>query len=61
MRDTAGLTQQALADAIGEPQQWVHTCETGSRRVDLAEFCRWCSACGVKPTTGLRRYLDEID
>jgi len=47
MRERAGLTQRDLAEAIEQPQWWVHRCEIGSRRVDIAEFVQWCEGCGV--------------
>lgn len=57
MREASGLTQRALGDALGKPQSWVHNCEVQNRRVDLAEFCEWCSACKVDPIDALRRFL----
>ena len=57
MREDAGLTQRDLGDLLGKPQSWVYNCETANRRVDVAEFVAWCQACGVKPQTGLARFL----
>lgn len=57
MREEADLTQRELGKRIGKPQSWVYNCETGNRRVDLAEFVRWCQACGVKPQDGVKRFL----
>lgn len=57
LREDAGLTQRELADALKMKQQTVHASETASRRVDIAEFCRWASACGVAPHDALDRYL----
>ena len=57
MREEAGLTQRDLGARLKKPQSWVHNCETANRRVDLAEFVAWCEACGVKPETGLKRFL----
>lgn len=57
LREEAGLTQRELGKAVNKPQSWVYNCETGNRRVDLAEFCDWCRACGVNPVSGLRRFL----
>jgi transcriptional regulator with XRE-family HTH domain len=53
MRKKAGLTQQELAKRMGEDQWWVTRSESGSRRVDVAEFVAFCIACGVDPTEGL--------
>lgn len=57
MRGDAGLTQRALAERLDRPQSWVHNCERGDRRVDVAEFVAWCRACGHSPRTALDRYL----
>lgn len=53
LREKAGLTQRALGDLLGKPQSWIYNCETANRRVDVAEFCEWCEACGVKATTAI--------
>jgi transcriptional regulator with XRE-family HTH domain len=45
LRRRAGLTQRELADRIGESQWWVYRCESGSRRVDVAEFILYCDGC----------------
>lgn len=55
LREEAGLTQRQIGEALKRPQSWVYNCETGNRRVDVAEFCAWCQACDVAPTTALRR------
>lgn len=47
MRNKAGLTQRQLADRIGQSQWWVARSETGSRRLDVAEFMEFCIGCGV--------------
>lgn len=57
MREDANLSQRALGDLLNKPQSWVYNCESGNRRVDLAEFCRWCKACNVDPVDGLLMYL----
>ncbi|OWY64931.1 hypothetical protein B7486_44600 [cyanobacterium TDX16] len=57
LREDAGLTQRALAKRLNQPQSWVYKCETGIRRMDIAEFCDWCKACGDEPVTALRRFL----
>ena len=49
MRGRAGLTQRDLGARLRRPQSWVHSCETGGRRVDVGEFAAWCRACGVDP------------
>jgi transcriptional regulator with XRE-family HTH domain len=57
LREDAGLTQREIGKRLRRPQSWVYNCESGNRRVDLAEFCEWCRACQVDPTAGLRRFL----
>ena len=53
LRAEAGLTQRQLAAKIKKPQWWVARIETGSRRIDIAEFILFCGGCGVKPSTAL--------
>lgn len=57
LRVQAGLTQRDIGKRLRRPQSWVCNCENGNRRVDLAEFCQWCSACDVDPVSTLRRFL----
>lgn len=57
LREESGLTQRALGSKLRKPQSWIYNCETGNRRVDVAEFCEWATACGVDPATALRRFL----
>jgi len=54
MREKAGLTQRDLADRIRQTQWWVARSETGSRRLDVAEFIEFCKGCGVDPAEALR-------
>jgi transcriptional regulator with XRE-family HTH domain len=37
-RRRAGLTQEQVAHALGEPQWFVSRCESGMRRVDAVEL-----------------------
>jgi transcriptional regulator with XRE-family HTH domain len=55
IREEAGLTQRDIGRLLKRPQSWVHNCETGSRRVDVAEFCDWCEACGVEAAKVVNR------
>lgn len=59
LREEAGLTQRQIGDRLGKPQSWVHNCEVRNRRVDIAEFCDWCKACGTPPLQAFRRYLSD--
>jgi transcriptional regulator with XRE-family HTH domain len=49
VRERAGLTQRELAARIGQSQWWVARSETGSRRLDVAEFVEFCLGCGEDP------------
>lgn len=60
MRENAKLTQRQLAAKTKRPQWWVARIETGSRRIDVAEFIEFCMGCGVDPAktlTELNRHL----
>ena len=52
-RKKAGLTQRQLADRIRQSQWWVARSETGSRRIDVAEFIEFCIGCKVDPAEAL--------
>src|SRR5262249_54454249 len=56
-REEAGLTQRALGKRLKRPQSWVHHCESGNRRVDVAEFVAWARACGAEPEAAFARFL----
>jgi transcriptional regulator with XRE-family HTH domain len=59
LREEAELTQRELGDLLDKPQSWIHNCEVGNRRVDVAEFAAWATACGVDPTTAFARFLNS--
>lgn len=53
LREDASLTQRALGAALRRPQSWVYDCESGNRRVDIAEFIAWCRTCGREPANAI--------
>jgi transcriptional regulator with XRE-family HTH domain len=55
LREDAGLTQRELAQVMKRSQWWIARIETGSRRIDIAEFIEFCQGCGVEPEKALRR------
>ena len=57
LRDDAELTQRELGERLGKPHSWIYNCETGNRRVDVAEFADWAEACDVDPTAALAAML----
>ncbi len=46
-RHGAGLTQEQLAERLGQTQTFVSKCERGERRLDLVEARAFCVAMGV--------------
>jgi transcriptional regulator with XRE-family HTH domain len=61
LRDEAGLTQRELGELLSRPQSWVHNCEVGNRRVDVAEFAAWAAACRADPAAAFARFLAAGD
>lgn len=57
LREEAGLSQRALGERLKKPQSWIYNCETGNRRVDVAEFCDWARGCGTDPIAAVKRFL----
>jgi ribosome-binding protein aMBF1 (putative translation factor) len=55
LREATGMTQRDLAAKLKRGQYFIARCETGSRRVDVAEFVEWCVACRFDPKAGLDR------
>lgn len=53
-RKKAGLTQQAVADALGRPQSFVAKYERGERRLDVVEFLEVTGVLGADPRAILR-------
>jgi transcriptional regulator with XRE-family HTH domain len=59
-REDAGLSQRALAAALGVPKSMVDRVETGERRLDVTELFVWAEALGVAPETILRRVRKHL-
>ncbi len=57
LREEAGLTQRELGKRLKKPQSWVYNCESGNRRVDVAEFVAWARACGIDAKDAFARFL----
>lgn len=53
LRERAGLTQRDLAAKLKKTQSWVARCETGDRRIDIAEWIEWTLGCGIEPIDAL--------
>lgn len=56
-REKAGLTQQQVAEALGETQSFVSKCERGQRRLDLVEVRMWCGVLGAS----FSAFAQELD
>jgi transcriptional regulator with XRE-family HTH domain len=60
IRKNARLSQRDLASRLKVPHSWVAKVETGERRIDLIEFCRFISACGMDPLVVSKRMLRQM-
>ena len=60
LRNEAELTQRELGRLLGKPQSWIYNCETGNRRVDVAEFVAWARCCGVDPKNAIQRFVEIL-
>lgn len=58
-RKKAGLTQEKLAELLGETQSFVSKCERGERRLDIVEVRAFCNALGV-PFHSFATHLDQL-
>ncbi|MGD0462108.1 MAG: hypothetical protein ABSB74_06440 [Tepidisphaeraceae bacterium] len=47
------ITHPQLDDRIGQSQWWVARSESGSRRIDVAEFIEFCIGCRIAPSAAL--------
>lgn len=57
LREHANVTQRELAQRIGQSQWWVARNETGSRRIDVAEFLEFCKGCKADPAEMIRELI----
>lgn len=60
MRNAAGLTQAACAEALGKPQSYVSKIESGTQRIDLIQLKEYCSICNVSLTIFVKRFESKI-
>ena len=60
LREKAGLRQQDVADAVGEPQSFVSKYETGERRLDILELRAICTALGISLSSFVKRLEKRI-
>jgi transcriptional regulator with XRE-family HTH domain len=55
-REKAGLTQDAVAEQLGRPHQYLSAAELGRQRLDLGELLQICGVIGVPVGDVIRRY-----
>lgn len=48
-RQASGVTQVQAAERLGRPQSFISKCESGERRIDVAEFLALCQAFETDP------------
>jgi transcriptional regulator with XRE-family HTH domain len=58
VRVAANLTQDQVADRIGQTQSYVSKYENGEQRLDLIELEAVCKAVGIALMDFVRRYLE---
>lgn len=46
-RKAAGLTQEQVAERLGQTQSFVSKCERGERRINVVELRAFCQAIGI--------------
>jgi transcriptional regulator with XRE-family HTH domain len=54
-RESAGLSQRALAGRLGKVHSYVYKVEAAERRIDPVEFAAWCRACEVSPSRAIQQ------
>lgn len=58
-RTSAGLSQSAIAERLGKPQQFVSRYEVGDRRLDIVEYLDVARAVGADPIAELTLIENE--
>ena len=59
-RHAAGLTQQAVAQAWGMPQETISAIERGIRRIDVVELMDLCQILGLDVAELIAGVRDEV-
>jgi transcriptional regulator with XRE-family HTH domain len=60
-RKRYGLTQQQLAEKLGQTQSFISKCERGERRIDVVELRAICKAIGISFTEFTTKLNAELD
>jgi transcriptional regulator with XRE-family HTH domain len=59
-REAAELTQEEIANRLGQTQSFVSKCERGERRLDIVETQAFCDAIGVSFPEFAAHFVDVI-
>ena len=59
-RKDAGLSQIKLAALLGVGQSYISKIERAEAYVDVFVYIDWVVACGVKPSTAIKRLTESI-
>lgn len=60
LRTEVGVTQEELAERVGQTQSFVSKCERMERRLDVIELRAWCFALGATLAEFITRYDARI-
>lgn len=60
-RESAGLTQTDVANALGEHQSFIARIESGQRRIDVVEYLTIAEVIGFDAAEALRQLISESE
>lgn len=60
-RKSAGLTQDDVADMLGEHQSFVARLESGQRRIDVIEYVTLAQVIGFDAAEALKQLITEAE
>jgi DNA-binding XRE family transcriptional regulator len=59
-RKAAGITQEAMAQALGKTQSHVSMCENREREISVIDLWKWCLTVGVDWSDFIRELEKEV-
>ncbi len=59
-RKTAGVTQEAMAVALGKTQSHVSMCENREREISIIDLWKWCLTVGVDWSEFIQELEHEV-
>lgn len=60
-KEQAGLTNRSLGSKLGTAYSLVQKVESGDRRLDVVEACKYCLTLGVDPHELVDLILEELE